>query len=171
MRTAVKLCLHLLRLHLLGPLLRGIYGERTGALATRKDRGGAAHDDTGGRRPLLRRLEAMGMPPSLSRLSPPSTCDQIDGTTAELLILMVASAEGGQAPRKRTWVGPWWHPSRHYRGGLLEAEARCHGARAEAAMREKHRRGQAFGRKEMCARSSFWRRGDGGVRYPRGRGI
>jgi hypothetical protein len=65
----VKLRLHLLRLHLLGPLLRGIHGERTGALATHKDRGGAAHDDTRGRRPLLRRLEVMGMPPSLSTVS------------------------------------------------------------------------------------------------------
>jgi hypothetical protein len=107
----------------------------------------------------------------LSRLSPRSVRDQIDGTTVELLILTVAGAEGGQAPCKRAWVGPWRHPSHHGCGGILEAKVGRHGARADAAMREKHRRAQAFGREEMCARSSFWRRGGGGARYPRGRGI
>jgi hypothetical protein len=106
-----------------------------------------------------------------SRLSPPSARDQIDGAAAELLILTVAGAEGRQAPCKRAWVGPWRHPSRHNRGGLLEAEVRHGGARAEAAKREKHRRAQAFGREEMHARSSFWRRGGGGARYPHWRGI
>jgi hypothetical protein len=76
-RTAVELRMCLLRPHLRRrgapphrplPLLRGI-GERTGARATHKDRGGAAHDGTRGRHTLLCRLEVVGvpsLPPALS---------------------------------------------------------------------------------------------------------
>jgi hypothetical protein len=57
---------------------------------------------------------------SPSRLSPPSTHGRVDGAAAELLLPAVAGVEGGQAPRRCAWVGPWRPPSSHSHGGLLQ---------------------------------------------------
>jgi hypothetical protein len=86
--------------------------------------GGAAHDGAHDRHTLLHRLKAMGVCPSLSRSSPPSVHGQINGAAVELLLLAVVEAEGGQAPRRRAWVGPWRPPSRRGHRGLLESEVR-----------------------------------------------
>jgi hypothetical protein len=158
-------------------LLRGIHGERTGAWVTRKDQGGVAHDSARGHA-LLHRLKAVGMcPPSLPAVSFLCARPNQQSAATELLILEVAGAEGGQAPRGRAWVGTWRPPSRaameassRSRSRSRRGAARRGGATAEAAKRGKQRRTQAFDREEIQAHDrAFGGEGWGSTRSRRAR--